>query len=82
MTNFGKSLSIAFVVIVVALVIWFVSRKPESEIVPVNQQDQTKQQTETTTTDSSDQSLDQDMTSLDAQMNALDTDTSAAVEIQ
>lgn len=82
MTNFGKSLSIGLVVIVIALVIWFVARKPSDEIVPATDQNPISQQQVNNATDDSDQSLDQDMTSIDTQMNALDSDASAASEVE
>jgi predicted PurR-regulated permease PerM len=82
MTNFGKSLSIGLVVIVIALVIWFVARKPADEIIPVVEQDQTTQSQQMNTTDDSNQSLDQDMTSIESQMNALNTDASAASSVE
>ncbi len=82
MTNFGKSLSIGLVVVVIALVIWFVARKPADEMIPAAEQNQTTQSQQMSTTDDSNQSLDQDMTSIESQMNALNTETSAASTVE
>ncbi len=84
MTNFGKSLSIGLVVIIIALVIVFVSRKPDVEVAPETPSQATVQTTgqSEATTDTSDQSLDQDMTTVDAQMQGLNADTTAATQAE
>ncbi len=79
MTNFGKLLSIGIVVVILAVVIWFVARKPAAEITSMPEQNQSVQTQETAGTN---QSLDEDMTSIEVQMNALDNDAAAASQAE
>ncbi len=81
MTNFGKTLSIVIVIIIIiGLIIWFVSRRPAAEM-NTGTEPNTQQQGTASETSTSDQSLEQDMGSIDAQMQGLDTDAAAAADV-
>ena len=86
MTNFGKTISALVVIIVVAVIVWFVSRKPviaPSETMGTTQTDTSQTSSSAVTTSSTtDQSLDQDSASIDTQLQDLSTDTSAAATTQ
>jgi cytoskeletal protein RodZ len=84
MTSFGKTLSAILIIIIAALIVWFVSRKPApvtpAPETPAPVTSETTPSQSSTVTNSS--SFSDDTTAIDTEMSGLDADAAAAAVVQ